>query len=105
MSRVLDLTDDARRFLRYLNPKFYKQVAQEILSFLDDPVDALKAQVGSQDRDPLPAAVLVEQRGGDGDRPSIGQARGVNVLDRRMGGTIGEERLAGLRHSLVLGQG
>ena len=34
----------------------------------DDPVDPLEAEVRGQDRDPLAAAVVVEQRRRDGDR-------------------------------------
>ena len=73
--------------------------------FEDDPVEALEAEVCGEDRHPLAAAVLVEQGCRHGDRRTVGERRGVDVLDGRMGGAVGEERLIGLRHALVLGQG
>ncbi len=50
----------------------------------DDPVEPLEAEVRGQDRHPLTAAVLVEQRRGHGDRRALGQRRGVDVLDGRV---------------------
>ncbi len=70
----------------------------------DDPVEPLEAEVRGQDRHPLTAAVLVEQRRGHRDRRPFGQRRRVDVLDGRVRRTVGEVGLVGLGHALVLGQ-
>jgi mRNA interferase RelE/StbE len=63
--RKLDLTRDAWKFLRGLEPKQYKQVVHKLLSLMDDPT-------------PYDSQAL---RGSDKRRADVGEYRIVYSLD------------------------